>query len=144
MSNTLGIVKPDGVRRKLVGDVIAKIERAGLVLRGLKVVQLDRERAEQFYDMHRDKRFFRSLVEFMTSGPVVLMVIGGHRAIDRWRELMGSTDPAQARYSTIRREYGTSIERNVVHGSDSPESARREVSFFFADHEVLPKEPGPR
>lgn len=144
MSNTLGIVKPDGVRRKLVGTVISRIERSGLVLRGLKVVQLDRERAEQFYDMHRDKPFYRSLVEFMTSGPVVLMVIGGHRAIDRWRDLMGATDPARARYGTIRRELGTSIERNVVHGSDSPESARREVSFFFADDDVLPKEARPR
>ncbi len=144
MSNTLGIVKPDGVRRKLVGTVISRIERAGLELRGLKVVQLDRERAEQFYDMHRDKPFFRSLVEFMTSGPVVLMVIGGHRAIDRWRDLMGATDPARARYGTVRREFGTSIERNVVHGSDSPESARREVSFFFADDDVLPKEARPR
>jgi nucleoside-diphosphate kinase len=140
VANTLGIVKPDGVRRKLVGDVISRVERAGLVVRGLKVVQLDCERAERFYDMHRDKPFFRSLVEFMTSGPVVLMVVGGHRSIDRWRELMGATDPARARYGTIRREYGTSIERNVVHGSDSPESARREVSFFFTDDEVLPKE----
>ena len=140
MANTLGIVKPDGVRRGLVGTVIHRIERAGLVLRGLKVLQLEREQAERFYEMHEDKPFYRSLVTFMTSGPIVVVVIGGHRSIERWRELMGATDPAKARYGTLRREHGTSVERNVVHGSDSAESARREVAFFFSEHEVLAKE----
>lgn len=140
MANTLGIVKPDGVRRKLVGNVIGRIEQAGLIIRGLRTLKLTREQAEKFYAVHQDKPFYRSLVEFMTSGPIVVMVIGGHGSIDRWRELMGATDPAKAKYNTIRREYGTSIERNVVHGSDSEATAKTEVAFFFNEDEVLPKE----
>ena len=140
MANTLGIVKPDAVRRKLVGRIVERIERAGLILRGMRVLKLSREQAEQFYAVHEGKPFFKSLVEYMTSGPIVVMVIGGHGSIERWRELMGATDPAKAKYNTIRREFGTSIEKNVVHGSDSPETARREVGFFFREDEVLPKE----
>ncbi len=140
MANTLGIVKPDGVKRKLIGKVIERIERGGLIIRGLKVLKLTRERAEQFYSVHAEKPFFKSLVEFMTSGPIVVMVIGGHNSIQRWRDLMGATDPAKAKYNTIRREYGTSIERNVVHGSDSEATARTEVAFFFNEDEILPKE----
>jgi nucleoside-diphosphate kinase len=140
MANTLGIVKPDGVRRKLVGKVLTRIEEAGLIIRGLKTLHLTREQAEKFYAVHADKPFYRPLVEFMTSGPVVVMVIGGHGAIERWRELMGATDPAKAKYNTIRREYGTSVEKNVVHGSDSPETATAEVAFFFSNEEILPKE----
>ncbi len=139
MANTLGIVKPDGVRRKLVGTIIGRIERAGLILRGMKVLRLSRDQAERFYAVHEDKPFFRSLVEFMTSGPIVVMVIGGHGAIERWRDLMGATDPAKATYRTIRRENGTSIERNVVHGSDSAATAKAEVAFFFSNDEILPK-----
>jgi nucleoside-diphosphate kinase len=140
MANTLGIIKPDAVRRKLVGKVISRIEAAGLTIRGLKVVRLTRRQAESFYAVHGDKPFFRPLVEFMTSGPVVVLVIGGHRSIERWRDLMGATDPAQAKYNTIRREYGTSIEKNIVHGSDSETTARAEIAFFFKDEEILPKE----
>jgi nucleoside-diphosphate kinase len=140
MANTLGIVKPDGVRRRLVGSVISRIEAAGLIIRGLKVLRLTRQQAEGFYAVHESKPFFRPLIEFMTSGPVVVMVIGGHRSIERWRDLMGATDPAQAKYNTIRREYGTSIEKNVVHGSDSEATAKAEVAFFFTDEEILPKE----
>jgi nucleoside-diphosphate kinase len=140
MANTLGIVKPDGVRRKLVGSIISKIENAGLILRGMKVLRLTREKAEQFYTIHEDKPFFKPLVEFMSSGPIVVMVIGGHGSIERWREVMGATDPAKAKYNTIRREFGTSIEKNVVHGSDSPETAQTEVAFFFREDEILPKE----
>jgi nucleoside-diphosphate kinase len=140
MANTLGIVKPDGVKRKLVGSVIDKIEKSGLVIRGLKVLRLSRDRAEKFYAVHSDKPFYKSLVEFMTSGPIVVMVIGGHDSIGRWRDLMGATDPAKAKYNTIRREYGTSIEKNVVHGSDSAANAKIEVSFFFSEDEILPKE----
>jgi len=141
VANTLGIIKPDGVRRKLVGRVIEKIERAGLILRGMKVVRLSRGEAEKFYSVHESRPFFKSLVEFMTSGPIVVMVIGGHGSIERWREQMGATDPAKAKYNTIRREYGTSIEKNVVHGSDGTDTARSEVAFFFHDDEILPKEP---
>ena len=140
MANTLGIVKPDGVHRRLVGAIITKIENAGLILRGMKVQRLTREDAERFYAVHEDKPFYGSLVEFMTSGPIVVMVIGGHGSIERWRDLMGATDPAQAKYNTIRRDFGTSIERNVVHGSDSAVNARTEVAFFFSEDDILPKE----
>ena len=140
MANTLGIIKPDAVRRKLVGQIITRIEHAGLVIRGAKVLRLTKEEAEKFYAVHEGKPFFHSLVEFITSGPIVVMVIGGHDSIDRWRELMGATDPAKAKYNTIRREFGTSIEKNVVHGSDSPATAKTEVAFFFRENEVLPKE----
>jgi len=140
MANTLGIIKPDGVRRKLVGKIIGKIENSGLVLRGAKVLRLTKEDAQRFYAVHEGKSFYNSLVEFMTSGPIVVMVIGGHGSIERWRELMGATDPARAKYNTIRREYGTSVEKNVVHGSDSDTTAKAEVAFFFNDDEILPKE----
>ena len=139
MANTLGIIKPDGVRRKLVGTVINKIENAGLILRGMKVLKLSRDDAQRFYAVHEGKPFYKSLVEFMTSGPIVVMVIGGHGSIERWRELMGATDPAKAKYNTIRREYATSIEKNVAHGSDSEATAKSEVAFFFKDDEILPK-----
>ena len=140
MANTLGIIKPDGVRRKLAGRIVSKIENSGLVLRGMKVVRLKKEDAQRFYAVHEGKPFYKSLVEFMTSGPIVVMVIGGHGSIEHWRELMGATDPAKAKYNTIRREYATSIEKNVVHGSDSPATAKAEVAFFFNDDEILPKE----
>jgi len=140
MANTLGIIKPDGVRRKLVGKVISKIENADLVIRGLKVMRLSRSDAERFYAVHEGKPFFKSLVEFMTSGPIVVMVLGGHGSIERWRELMGATDPAKAKYNTIRREFATSVEKNIVHGSDSPATAKTEVNFFFKDDEILSKE----
>ena len=140
MSNTLGIIKPDGVRRGLVGKIIQKIENADLILRGLKIIRLSNEQARKFYFVHEGKPFFNSLVEFMTSGPIVVIVIGGHRAIERWRDLMGHTDPAKAKYNTIRREFGTSIEKNVVHGSDSEATAKKEVAFFFDEKEILPKE----
>ena len=140
MANTLGIIKPDGVRRKLVGKVISKIENADLVVRGLKVLRLSRADAERFYAVHEGKPFFKSLVEFMTSGPIVVMVLGGHGSIERWRELMGATDPARAKYNTIRRELATSVEKNIVHGSDSPVTAKNEVAFYFKDDEILPKE----
>ena len=140
MANTLGIIKPDAVKRNLVGKIVTKIEFSGLILRGMKVVKLTKEEAQRFYAVHESKPFYNSLVEFMTSGPVVVMVLGGHGAIERWRDLMGATDPAKAKYNTIRREFGTSVEKNVVHGSDSPETAKAEVAFFFRDNEILPKE----
>jgi nucleoside-diphosphate kinase len=139
MANTLGIIKPDAVRRKLAGKIISKIENAGLILRGMKVLKLGREEAERFYAVHESKPFYKSLVEFMSSGPIIVMVIGGHGSIEKWREIMGATDPAKAKYNTIRREYGTSVEKNVVHGSDSEETAKAEVAFFFGDDEILPK-----
>lgn len=139
MANTLGIIKPDGIRRRLAGRIVQRIEEAGLVLRGTKMLKLETQQAEEFYDVHREKPFFRSLIHFMTSGPIMVLVIGGHGSIERWRKLMGATDPAKAGYSTIRREFGTSVERNVVHGSDGDVTALRELAFFFGDDEILPK-----
>ena len=139
MAYTLGIIKPDAVRRKLIGRIIERIEKAGLIIRGLKVLKMTREQAERFYAVHESKPFYKSLVEFMTSGPIVVIVVGGHGSIERWRDLMGHTDPAKAKYNTIRRDYGTSIEKNVVHGSDSETTAKTEVAFFFKDDEILPK-----
>lgn len=140
MANTLGIIKPDGVRRKLIGTVLSKIENSGLTLRGMKILRLSKDDAEKFYAVHKEKPFYKSLVEFMLSGPIVVLAIGGHGSIERWRDLMGATDPAKAKYNTIRREFGTSIENNVVHGSDSPETAKTEIAFFFSEDEILPKE----
>lgn len=140
MANTLGIIKPDGVRRKLAGKIISKIEDSGLILRGIKTLRLSKGQAEKFYAVHEGKPFYSTLVEFMTSGPIIVMVLGGHGSIEKWRDLMGATDPAKAKYNTIRREFGTSIEKNVVHGSDGPETARTEVAFFFREDEILPKE----
>jgi nucleoside-diphosphate kinase len=139
VANTLGIIKPDAVRRKLAGEIISKIENAGLILRGMKVRKLSKEEAQQFYAVHENKPFYNSLVDFMTSGPIIVMVLGGHGSIEHWRELMGATDPAKAKYNTIRREFGTSVEKNVVHGSDSPGTASSEVAFFFNEDEILPK-----
>lgn len=140
MTTTLGIVKPDGVGRKLTGQIISRIEQSGLMIRGLKTIRLSPARAEAFYAVHRDKPFYSALVEFMTSGPIVVMALSGNEAIDRWRSLMGATDPAKAAAGTIRRDFGTSIQLNVVHGSDGPDTARAEVAFFFTNEELLPAE----
>lgn len=138
MENTLGIIKPDGVQRKLVGKIINRIEHAGLIIRGIKTLQLTKDQAETFYAVHEGKPFYEPLVEFMTSGPIIVLVISGDNAIERWRELMGATDPAKAKYNTIRREFGTSVQKNTTHGSDSPTTAQTEVAFFFHEEELLP------
>jgi len=133
VERTLFMVKPDAVARALVGEIIALAEREGFVIERLTLQRWDRTRAEAFYDVHRGKPFFENLVAFITSGPVVPMVLAGEDAIARVRALMGATDPAQAAPGTIRRKYGTSIERNAVHGSDSPASAAREIAVVFGD-----------
>jgi nucleoside-diphosphate kinase len=139
MTNTLGIIKPDGVSRGLIGRIIGKIESTGLILRGIKMLQLTEEQARQFYAIHKERPFYTSLVNYMTSGPIIVMAIGGDDTITRWRELMGATDPAKANPQSIRGEYGTSIENNVVHGSDGPDTARTEIAFFFDEKELLQK-----
>ncbi|HUV85651.1 MAG TPA: nucleoside-diphosphate kinase [bacterium] len=131
MEKTLFMVKPDAVARGLVGEIVAAMEREGFIIERLELQHFERAKAETFYDVHRDKPFFGSLVEYVTSGPVVAMVLGGDAAITRVRELMGATDPAQAAAGTIRRKYGESIERNAVHGSDSPTSAAYEIAVVF-------------
>jgi len=137
MERTLAIIKPDAVERGLTGDILKRIEASGLRVRGLRKMHLTRAQAERFYDVHKARPFFKSLCDYMTSGPVVIAVLAGDRAIARWRELMGATDPAKAAEGTIRKLFGVDIEKNATHGSDAPETAAREVAFFFADFEIL-------
>lgn len=132
METTLAIVKPDAVKRGVIGDIIKRIEGSGLRLRALKLMHLTRAQAESFYDVHKAKPFYQSLCEYMSSGPVAIAVLEGDRAIARWRELMGATDPAKAALGTIRKQFGVDVERNAVHGSDAPETALREIGFFFS------------
>ncbi len=131
MERTLVLVKPDAVRRNLAGEVIRRFEGAGLTIRALKMVSLTRREAEGFYEVHRGRPFFPSLTQFMSSGPIVAMVLEGPDAIARVRRLMGATDPAKAEAGTIRKDLATSIEQNAVHGSDSAESAAYEIPYFF-------------
>lgn len=133
---TLSIVKPDGVRKNVIGDVINRFERNGLKVAAMKMRQLSRKEAEGFYAVHRQRPFFASLTEFMTSGPVVLMVLSGEDAIKKVRELMGATDPAKAAPGTIRKDLADSIEANIVHGSDGPDTAAFEVPYFFNTLEI--------
>ena len=136
MERTLSIVKPDGVAAGRIGDVVRRLEEKGLRPVALKMLRLSPDQAAGFYHVHRDKGFFRSLVEFMTSGPVVVMVLEGEAAIPRLREVMGATDPAKAAPGTIRRDFASSIERNIIHGSDSPDSAAFEIGYFFNSLEI--------
>ncbi len=136
IQQTLAIVKPDGVARNLIGEIIRRIEGAGLRIQALKMLHLTRKEAEGFYAVHRERPFFASLTSFMSEGPVVLMILGGENAIQKWRDLMGATDPAKAQPGTIRREFGQSIERNTTHGSDAPETAAFETRYFFGEIEI--------
>jgi nucleoside-diphosphate kinase len=138
MEQTLVIVKPDAVARGLIGEVIGRFEAEGLHVRALKMVALGLREAEGFYQVHRQRPFFQSLTRFMTSGPCVAMVLEGEGAIRRVREIMGATDPTKAEPGTLRRTLATSIEQNVVHGSDSAESAALEIPFFFSRIELIP------
>ena len=129
--STLGIVKPDAVKAGSLGAILERLEAGGLTVAGLKMVRLTRETAQGFYRVHRNRPFFDSLTAFMSEAPCVVMVLQGENAIDRWRTLMGATDPARADEGTIRKDFGQNIERNAVHGSDSPESANFEIAYFF-------------
>jgi len=132
IERTFGIVKPDAVEKAAVGGVIDMVEKAGLKIVGLRLVKLSDAQARAFYDVHKERPFFPDLVKFMTSGPAVVMAIEGESAVARYREVMGPTDSKKAPPGTIRNKYGTNIERNAVHGSDAPETARAELAFFFA------------
>ncbi len=138
---TLSIVKPDGVQRNLIGEVYRRFEAAGLEVVAARMLKLRQDQAEQFYDVHRERPFFADLVSYMTSGPVMVQVLEGEGAIAKNRELMGATNPSEADPGTIRADYAESIEQNVVHGSDSPDTAAREVSFFFRGEEICPRAP---
>jgi len=137
LQETLAIIKPDACGRDLIGQIIGLAEAKGLSVIGMKRTQLSKREAEGFYHVHREKVFFHSLIEYMSEGPVVVMALQGEDAIACWRETMGATDPAKAGEGTIRKLFGESIERNAVHGSDSPESASFEISYFFSQLELL-------
>jgi nucleoside-diphosphate kinase len=134
---TLSIIKPDATRRNLTGQIVARFEQAGLRVVAQKRIRLSTEMAEAFYNVHKARPFFRGLVEFMTSGPVVVQVLEGESAIAKNREVMGATDTAKAAAGTIRKDFAESIEANSVHGSDAPETAREEIRFFFSELEIV-------
>ena len=136
IERTLSIIKPDATRRNITGNIVAAIEAGGLRVVAQKRLRLSREQAEGFYEVHKERPFYADLVSFMTSGPVVVQVLEGENAVALNREIMGATDPSQAKEGTIRALYGESIEANSVHGSDSLENAATEISFFFTDDEI--------
>jgi nucleoside-diphosphate kinase len=137
MERTLAIVKPDAVRRNLTGDILKRIESSELKIVALRKLQLSRADAERFYEVHKAKPFFKGLCDYMTSGPVVVAVLQGEGAITKWRQLMGATDPKKADPGTIRKDFGLDVEQNSTHGSDAPETAAQEISFFFPTRELL-------
>ena len=136
MQRTLSLIKPDAVAKNSIGGIIQLIEEGGLKIIGAKMVRLDRAQAEGFYAVHKDRPFYSDLCTFMTSGPIVAMVLEGSDAIKRYRDIMGATNSQEAADGTIRRKYGTNIEQNAVHGSDAPETAATEIAYFFASSEL--------
>ncbi len=136
VERTLSIIKPDATARDLTGAINARLETVGLRVIAQKPMTLSRAQAEDFYEVHKDRPFYGSLCDFMTSGPVVVQVLEGENAVVRNREIMGATDPAEAAEGTIRKDFAESIEANSVHGSDSPESAATEIAFFFSEDEI--------
>ena len=139
VEQTLSIIKPDAVKKNVIGKILARFEAAGLRIVAARMVHLSRKEAEGFYAVHRERPFFKDLVEFMISGPVMIQVLEGENAIARNRELMGATDPKKAAKGTIRADFADSIDANAVHGSDAPDTARAEIAFFFPGYEIFPR-----
>lgn len=139
VERTISIIKPDAVAKNVIGEIIARFEQAGLNIVAAKMLHLSQEQAEGFYAEHKERPFFGALVEFMTSGPVVVQVLQGENAIQKNRDLMGATNPQEAEAGTIRADFAQSIDANAVHGSDSPASAEREIAYFFNDSEICPR-----
>jgi nucleoside-diphosphate kinase len=139
IERTLSIVKPDGVGRNLIGDVYRRFEQAGLRVVAARMMQLSQAEAEGFYAVHRERPFFKDLVRFMISGPVMVQVLEGEGAIAKNRDVMGATDPKKAAKGTIRADLATSIDENIVHGSDAPDTAAREIGYFFREIELCPR-----
>jgi nucleoside-diphosphate kinase len=136
---TLSIIKPDGLNRNLIGEVNRRLEKANLSIIAARMMHLSQREAEGFYAVHRERSFFKDLVKYMTSGPVLVQVLQGENAIARYREIMGATDPKKAAPGTIRADFAQSIEQNVVHGSDAPETAAVEIAYFFSTTELHPR-----
>ncbi|HKS93702.1 MAG TPA: nucleoside-diphosphate kinase [Gammaproteobacteria bacterium] len=139
IERTLSIVKPDGVAKNLIGEIYSRFEKAGLRIVAARMLHLSRAQAEAFYAVHRARPFFKPLVEFMISGPVMVQVLEGENAILRHREVMGATDPQKAAPGTLRRDFAKTVDENVVHGSDGADTARQEIGFFFADLDLCPR-----
>ena len=137
VEQTLAIIKPDSVEKGIIGEITKRIDEASLKITGIKMLNMDKTRAEGFYAVHKDKPFFESLVKFMISGPSVVMVLEADNAIKLWRDTMGVTNPEEADEGTIRCDFGGSIERNAVHGSDAPETAKFEIAYFFEPNEIV-------
>ena len=136
LEQTLSIIKPDAVAKSVIGQITARFENAGLKIAAAKMIHLSREQAEAFYEVHQSRPFFKALVDFMITGPVMVQVLAGENAIAKNRELMGATNPKEANPGTIRADFADSIDANAVHGSDSPETARQEIAFFFSNDEL--------
>lgn len=139
LEQTLSIIKPDAVGQNMIGNIIEYFEREGLNVVAAKMIHLSEEQAKSFYSIHKERPFFKELVDFMTSGPVLVMVLEGEHAIAKNRQIMGATDPSKAAPGTIRADFATSIERNAVHGSDSTPTAKSEIPFFFKPNEIFPR-----
>ena len=139
MERTFSIIKPDGVAKNLLGEIYKRFEDAGLKIIAARMIQLTKEQAEGFYAVHRERPFYNDLVDYMTSGPVMVQALEGENAIQQNRTLMGATNPADADAGTIRADFAASIEENVVHGSDGPDTAAEEIQFFFGDDGVCPR-----
>jgi len=137
MERTLAIIKPDGVSRALIGEVIKRLESSNFKIKAMKMIHLTKKQAEGFYAVHRGKPFFENLTDFMSSGPGVVMILEGENVISRYRELMGATNYKEAAEGTIRKAFATDIEKNVVHGSDAPETAAFEMAYFFNNLEMV-------
>ncbi len=137
MESTLSIVKPDGVKKNVIGDVVNRFERSGLKVVAMKMISLTKAKAEGFYAVHKERPFFANLTDFMSSGPVVVMVLHGEDAINKNREIMGATNPKEAAPGTIRKDHADSIDSNIVHGSDAPGTARTEIDYFFDSSEIF-------
>ena len=139
LERTLSIIKPDGVQKNLIGEIVGRFESAGLQLIAVRMLHLTKEQAKGFYAVHSQRPFYRDLVNYMTSGPVVVQVLEGENAIAKNRDIMGATNPADAAPGTIRADFAESIEENIVHGSDGPETAAIEIAFFFGDDGICPR-----
>ena len=139
VEQTLSIIKPDGVQKNLIGEIYGRFEKAGLQIIAARMIHLSQQQAEGFYAVHKERPFFKDLVSYMTSGPVMVQALDGEDAVNKNREIMGATDPAKADQGTVRADFAESIEENIVHGSDAPETAAQEIAFFFGDGGVCPR-----
>jgi len=139
IERTLSIIKPDAVAKNIIGEIYSRFEKSGLRIVAARMMQLSKAQAEGFYAVHRERPFYRDLVEFMTSGPVIVQVLEGENAVNKNRELMGATNPKDAAPGTIRADFATTVDENAVHGSDGPDTAKQEIAFFFGDGGLCPR-----